>query len=520
MNEIVAQLLPVLAMTRPSQLTEMLAPIGPRLEKDDWSGLLYGIEEVAQNGRADLAEQLMAVCLQVADENENEWAVRAVTYFLGHVYYLQGQVERAIEAYQTVVESGQEATDEDGRIQASIALSNLARVQMAQGHVEEAIPILKQTIAMGEALGREADVVGDQLTLAALHLIREDFAASETLLHETLVRAQTLGHPELIALVLMRLASLQEDLNNPAAAIPYYESALDVLEDVDEPDDEEVFFKTYRETLIGLGMAYEALGQPEEAIDCYAEASRLAHQLEDKRHQAVVLTWLGMAQLAAEKPGLALRSFNAAEQLARQSGHTWWLGTNNFFRASAWQVLEEWEEAERAVHQAMQYHTTTPGEHSADEAGCLVKLGEIAVARGAFDMAVDHYRQALAVLDRVEIGQMHRLIYLRLGESYWYQGEFTQAYEMLRQALDVYESKRQTVSELWARVDFAPSRDLVYEYLIQTCLALEQVVEAFRVVEEGRMRVFREQLAAQHIPDKPVETLAWPDIEPLLCLES
>jgi len=61
MNEIVAQLLPVLAMTRPSQLTEMLAPIGPRLEKDDWSGLLYGIEEVAQNGRADLAEQLMAV---------------------------------------------------------------------------------------------------------------------------------------------------------------------------------------------------------------------------------------------------------------------------------------------------------------------------------------------------------------------------------------------------------------------------------------------------------------------------
>lgn len=33
------------------------------------------------------------------------------------------------------------------------------------------------------------------------------------------------------------------------------------------------------------------------------------------------------------------------------------------------------------------------------------------------------------------------------------------------------------------------------------------------------MRVFREQLAAQYITDGPVETLAWPDIEPLLCLE-
>ena len=32
---------------------------------------------------------------------------------------------------------------------------------------------------------------------------------------------------------------------------------------------------------------------------------------------------------------------------------------------------------------------------------------------------------ALTVLDHVEIGQMQRLIYLRLGKAYWHQGQYT-----------------------------------------------------------------------------------------------
>lgn len=520
MNEALAQLLPNLAKTTPAQLAKLLAPIGLHLVEDDWSGLLYGIEEVAQNGRADLAEQLMSVCLRVAQENENAWAVRAVTYFLGRVYFLQGHAERAIAAYQTVHHSAGEALDKDGRIQASIALSSLARVQMAQGHMAEAILTIQRAIDMSVALGREVDVVGDQLTLAALYLIQEDFAKSKALLQTTLARAEQLGHPELIALALMRLASLQEDLNQPATAIPYYESALAVLEGVEEPDDEEIFYMTYRETLVGLGMAYEALGQSAAAMDYYAEASRLTHWWGDDRQQAVVLTWFGMAQLASGQPRLAVRSFKAAERLAQRSGHTWWLGTNSFFSASAWQALADWEKAETAVERARQYHAATPGEHSADEAGCLVELGEIAIIQNKFEVAVTHYQQALTVLENIEIGQMHRLIYLRLGEAYWYQGQFVQAHKKLRQALNVYESKRQTVSELWARVDFAPSRDDVYAYLVRTCLALGKVIEAFTAVEEGRMRVYREQLAAQPLSNERDEPLCWLDIKLFLRLDS
>lgn len=515
MNKAVVRLLSNLKDITPVKMAERLSSVRQQIGQDDWNGLLYGIEELAKEGRTALAEAFMDVCLSVAEANEDGWASRAVTYFWGDLYYLQGKVELAIEAYQKVFVSGL-AADEDGRIQASIAISSVARVQMAQGHVAEAILTIQQAIALGEQLGREADAVGDQLTLAGLYLIQEDFAQSEALLQATLAQAKQLGRAELTALALMRLASLQEDLNQPAAAIPYYEAALAELDAEEETEDDELFFMAYRETLVGLGMAYDALGQPQVAITHYAEASRLAHWLGEARQQAVVLTWLGTAQLGAGQANLAVRSFRAAERLAQQSGHTWWLGKNSFFWASAWQALGEWEAAETAVQQARAYHAAVSAEHSADEIGCLVKLGEIAVGRGLLETAVDYYQQALVLLERVEIGQMHRLIYLRLGEAFWYQGEFVAAYEKLRDALNVYESKRQNVSELWRRVDYAPARDLVYEYLVRTCLALGRVEEALTAVEEGRMRVFREQLEAQFITEESVDALDWVDVKLLL----
>jgi tetratricopeptide (TPR) repeat protein len=295
---------------------------------------------------------------------------------------------------------------------------------------------------------------------------------------------------------------------------------MEALDAVEESEDWDLHVKAYRDLYISLGTVRQALEESDRAIRAFSSAARLSYFLEDTRGQAVALTWLGSVQTDTGRPELALRSFDAAERLAQSVDYAGWMGTIYFFRASAWQALVNFEEAEAAVHQAIQHHQTTAGANSPDEVGCVMKLGRIALEKGDLEETIACYQQALGILREVGVSQMHRIIYLRLGEAYWYQGEFSQAYEMLRQALDVYESKRQTVSELWARVDFAPSRDLVYEYLVRTCLALGKVVEAFTAVEEGRMRVFREQLAVQPITDEPVETLGWSNIKLLLCLES
>lgn len=516
----VAQLLTILPTITPNHLAQRLSLIGSHLAQDDWSGLLYGIEEVAQNGRAALAEQLMTVCLQIAHENENEWAVRAITYFLGHVYFHQGKMAQAIETYQTVVELGQESPDEDGLLQAALALGSIGRIYLEQGHIPQAIAVREASLALERQFGQQTSAVSSRLQIAGLYLVQEDFALAEATLRQALLEAQEIDNPLLIALTWMRLGNLQLDLENPAQALEYYQIVMEALDAIEEPEDDELHLMAYRDLYVNLGSAQQEQGEFDQAIAAYSSAARLAYALEDKRSQAVAITWLGSAQLDVGRPQLALRSFNAAERLTSLVGYADWQGIIYFFRALAWQTLGRFAQAQAFAHQAIQFQRAAPGENSPNEVGCWVILGEIALEKGDFQVAVTRYQQALHILREVDVGQMHRIIYLRLGEAYWYLGEFTRAYEMLRQALAVYESKRQTVSELWARVDFAPARDQVYDYLVLTCLALGKMVEAFTVAEEGRMRVFREQLAAQPVMHEPVETLDWSDIRLLMFLNN
>lgn len=520
MNEIIAQLLPALATIKASEFAEAIVPIGSNLEKDDWNGLLYGIEELAQNGRADLAEQLMSVCLQVAKDSENDWAVRAVMYFLGHVYYLQEQFERAIGAYQAVVKSSQHSTDEEARFQASLALSSISQAYLAQGYITQAIKAIKLAVREDEKLDWRKGVLGDRLQLAGMYLVQEEFVRAKETLRQAMVEARAIHDQFWIALVSLRMATMQEDLENPGAALDYYQAAREALDAIEEPEDEDLYEKAYRDLFIGLGTAYQELGASDQAIMAFSNAARLANVLEDKRSQAVVVTWLGSAQVDAGRPELALRSYNAAERLARAVDYAGWIGTIYFLRASAWQALGRFDEAQTNIQKAIQWHRTIAGENSPDEAGYLIKLGQISLEKGDLDGTVAYYQQALNILHEIGVSQMHRIIYLRLGEAYWYRNEYLQAYEMLRKALDIYESRRQTISDLWERVDFGPSRDLVYEYLVQVCLALDMGIDAFQAVEEGRMRVFREQLAVQPVMQEPVEMIDWPDIKSLVCLKS
>ncbi len=65
---------------------------------------------------------------------------------------------------------------------------------------------------------------------------------------------------------------------------------------------------------------------------------------------------------------------------------------------------------------------------------------------------------------------------------------------------------------------------MVYGYLARTCLALDNTEEAFTVVEEGRSRVLREQLAEQNAVSSSVgmtlldlgEALDWLQCKELL----
>ena len=149
-SPVIGDLLDNLQAVMPAQMASLLQEIGASLERNDWNALLCAVEELAETGRGNQALALMEVLVDHGRLQQNAWLVRAATYFLGHVYLHQGEVEQAVTAYQSVVESGMSADDEEGRIQASLALGNVCRTRMAQGRISEAIAAIQEALELDE----------------------------------------------------------------------------------------------------------------------------------------------------------------------------------------------------------------------------------------------------------------------------------------------------------------------------------------------------------------------------------
>lgn len=501
-----------------SRYLAVIQEVSPHLKQDDWSALFYQLWDLAESGQSDQALKLMQTCVSYAHDVSHGWLLRTATYFLGGIFQFRGENDQAIAHYQKVAQGGIAAADENGLWQATLALGRIANVRMAQGQVTAAIASIQQAISLDEQLDWQDGIISDQWTLAGLYLIEEQFDRAEELLRETLALAQDIGNTILAAVTWSRLGSLQDSLNNNTAAIASFENALDVLdvaEGSENFDDIALWLETYQDALVGLAMVYEQLENFDAAIAGYAEASRIAYDRKDRRSQAQVLTWLGTAQIEIGRPDLALRSFKAAQRWSVAMEDLWWTAVIYFYQSSVWEAMEQYDKAEQAVYAALKIHTETPGEHGADEVGCWLRLGDLALLQNRIGDALAHFQKASNILDslHVEAGAIARRVWAKLGEAYWRTGDLARAYDTLLQALSLYDGKRQSIQTFMGRIDFAPVRENTYAYLARTCITLEKCEEAFQVIEESHARVLRERLAQRVTKLNLEQVLDWQDIK-------
>jgi tetratricopeptide (TPR) repeat protein len=499
-----------------SAVSPLIEAVGPGLGRSDWDAVLYAIQSIGEGGQMDRAIALLGACAAEAERERNGRLLRGARQFLGELYRFSGRFDQAIATFRTVAELGKEAADQDGYEQASIALSSLASVCLAQGNVAGAIAAIEEAMPIDDRIDSPVYAIEDRLELGLHYLTQEDFSRSDAVAAEALRRSRVANRPFLAALALSHQAGIRADLGEFGAAAELYEQELRALDAIDEPEDLEMWAKVLGDAHASLGLARQELGDLDGAVASYRRADAVFRELGDRRLRATVLAWQGTAEVERGQPRPALGRFKTAARLARLSGDVRGLVVIDFHRASALQALGQFGRAEAAVNRAM---TALAGVADAPEvldAALLTKLGEISLARGRPDRAATHIERARAALPAGGVGSIERLVLAQLGEAYWHLGDLPRAYDTLRSALRSYESKRRTVADPMSRISFAPSRELLYARLVPTCLSLNRPVEALDVLEEGRARVLREQLATRLPGTELDESLSWPLLRELV----
>jgi tetratricopeptide (TPR) repeat protein len=210
---------------------------------------------------------------------------------------------------------------------------------------------------------------------------------------EGLQIAEAVAHPADLIPALWGIGLLSLRQGNLPRAIPLLERAMSICQDIDS-------LTLFPRVAVALGTAYTLAGHVADAVSLLTQATKQAIATE----QALCCLSLGEAQLLAGR-------LEEAQACAEQA-----------------QVLAH-EHQERS-----------------NQAYALRLLGEIAVRCEPPEAALaeDHYRQALALTDRLGMRPLQAHCHRGLGTLYANTGQQEQARTELTAAIDLYRTMAMT----------------------------------------------------------------------------
>ena len=327
----------------------------------------------------------------LAEALDDTHRLARVSGFLSIYFRYMGAYDDAISAARRVL--GLAAVSGEVGLHA-MANHYLGCAYLAQGDYHRALDCLRHTVASldgarrHERLGHASlPAVNSRAHLAWCHAELGTFAEGRVLMDEGLQIAETVAHPADLIPALWGIGLLSLRQGNLPRAIPLLERAMSICQDIDSPT-------LFPRVAVALGTAYTLAGHVADAMSLLTQATKQAIATE----QALCCLSLGEAQLLAGR----LEEAQACTEQAQVLAH---------------------EHQERS-----------------NQAYALRLLGEIAARCEPPEAALaeDHYRQALALTDRLGMRPLQAHCHRGLGTLYAATGQQEQARTELATAIDLY----------------------------------------------------------------------------------
>lgn len=257
------------------------------------------------------------------------------------------------------------------------AVSALGRFWRARGHVAEARRWLTRALTQAEGVSR--DVLANALWWSARQAAaQDDHKAEIPLLEEALALFRELERPEEAAFVLGELGWIALQQGERGRAEELCDEALAIARKTGDAG-------TISGQLNYLADIYSAQGDHRRALAAHEEALELRRTLDDPMLVTNSTYNLGIAAFENGEIARARRAFEETHTLARDLGDIIHTAAADFMLAELDLLARDVEQAKRRILGCLVVYTEL--ENARSRAECLVVLGGVAVAKGAFEEA-------------------------------------------------------------------------------------------------------------------------------------
>jgi CHAT domain-containing protein/tetratricopeptide (TPR) repeat protein len=247
--------------------------------------------------------------------------------------------------------------------------------------------------------------------------------------------------------------------------------------------------------LLNMGLVYYDLERYELALDHYTRSLEIflalgdhAREAHARYHVALMSMYLGRWADAQEHSAAAARLFESL-------GLTNYLGFIYWMRGYLDHIFGDEAASEAAYTRALPLAESPQHGQPSLALDVWLYLGFLYHTQARWDMALQHYQQALA--HATQLGRAHRLnlIHYHQGQVYQRQGRLDLALQAYQTAIEGVEALGGAMQGEDIQISLFGTRQQVYEATVLLCLELGRTAEAFHYIERARSRAFLDSLA-------------------------
>ena len=255
---------------------------------------------------------------------------------------------------------------------AGAANSRIARCYRTLGELDRAEHFFERAQALFTRAGDQRGLAGVEDDLGSVAYLRGEYQKAEERHQKALELREQIGDPRSTALTLHNLALVAQAAGNHAAAIAHAEEALALRREIGDR-------VGTAQSLMEMGLIWQSRGESARAVTAYEEGLVLVREAGDRVVEASLLVRMGESLVAAWRPTDAAEVLSQAVTLSAELG-------------------------DRLA-----------------QAEALRLLGEASLEQGKADVARDHCKHALELLEKVgspaHRGLAHRAYGVVLGQS-------------------------------------------------------------------------------------------------------
>jgi CHAT domain-containing protein len=368
-----------------------------------------------------------------------------------------------------------------GELSLASLLSTSADIQRAAGHLDQAISLAEEFIAIKKSLRLPVDA--NLLHLGGLYARKGDFDTALTYMNRSLELTDSESQRPF---VLRALGMLYFEHGDYALGLRYSQQSVDQFHKLKMSWQEGAGFGN-------LGEIYATLGDFKRAETLMHQALASAKRQNDTGEIQAGLANLGDLYLQTDRPAQALVVLKQAEALG---GHTSYeaaridtLITIAATHRALGQLPLAAAYAEKALTAAHSYSSRV------QEAQASIELAAVQLASGRDRLARQNFQSALSLAESVD--SPNEIVAARRGlaEVLVKTGQLPSAADQLKAAIDRLESLRAAAPGPQLRSSFISQNWRIYEELVYVLAAQHQERLAFDYAERGRARAFLDILA-------------------------